>query len=118
MMKDNIDKFMKNSSIHMANLNRNLKNTKSEVSVDYICFDTLGIMVVTNSVLLNSDLLIIEKYVKNLENIDFTQVKTLWLPQSKSYLKIIGIPYYPCGSYNSQERITSLTTLSLPSNWG
>ena len=77
MMKDNIDKFMKNSSIHMANLNRNLKNTKSEVSVDYICFDTLGIMVVTNSVLLNSDLLIIEKYVKNLENIDFTQVKTL-----------------------------------------
>ena len=77
MMKDNIDKFMKNSSIHMANLNRNLKNTKSEVSVDYICFDTLGIMVVTNSVLLNSDLLIIEKYVKNLENIDSTQVETL-----------------------------------------
>jgi len=29
-------------------------------------------MVVTNSVLLNSDLLIIEKYVKNLENIDST----------------------------------------------
>ena len=77
MVKDNIDKFMKNSSIHVANLNRNLKNTKSEVSVDYICFDTLGIMVVTNSVSLNSDLLIIEKYVKNLENIDSTQVETL-----------------------------------------
>jgi len=107
MAKDNIDKFMKNSSIHVANLNRNLKNTKSEVSVDYICSDPLGIMVVTNSVLLNSDLLIIEKYIKNLENINFTQVKTLQLPQSKSYLKIIGIPYYPCGSYNFQERITS-----------
>jgi len=75
--KDNIDKFMKNSSIHVANLNRNLKNAKSEVSVDYIHFDPLGIIVVTNSVSLNSNLLIIEKYIKNLENIDSTQVKTL-----------------------------------------
>ena len=77
MVKDNIDKFMKNFSIHVANLNRNLKNAKSEVSVDYICSDTLSIMVVTNSVSLNSDLLIIEKYIKNLENIDSTQVETL-----------------------------------------
>jgi len=77
MAKDNIDKFMKNSSIHVANLNRNLKNTKSEVSVDYIRSGPISITVVTNSVLFNSNLLIIEKYVKNLENIDSTQVKTL-----------------------------------------
>jgi len=70
--KDNIDKFMKNSSIHVANLNRNLKSTKSEVLVDYIHSDPLGITVVINSVSLNSDLLIIEKYIKNLENIDST----------------------------------------------
>jgi len=57
--------------------------------------------------LLNSDLLIIKKYVKILENIDFTQVKTPQLLQSKSYLKIIGIPYYPHGSYNSQEHLSS-----------
>ena len=107
IVKDNIDKFMKNSLIYVANLNRNLKNAKSEVSVDYIHSDILGIIVVTNSVLLNSDLLIIEKYVKNLENIDSTQVETLQLPQSKSYLKIISILYYPHGSYNSQEHITS-----------
>ena len=106
MAKDNIDKVMKNSSIHVANLNRNLRNTKSEVSVDFIRSNPLGIMVVTNRVSLNSDLLTIKKYVKNLENIDSTQVKTPWLPQSKSYLKIISIPYYPHRSYNSQERIT------------
>jgi len=41
MVKDNIDKFMKNSSIHVANLNKNLKNAKSEVSVDYIRSDSL-----------------------------------------------------------------------------
>ena len=72
MVKDNIDKFMKNSLIYVANLNRNLRNAKSKVSVDFICSDPLGITVVTNSVLVNYDLLIIEKYVKNLENIDST----------------------------------------------
>ena len=70
MGNDNIDKFMKNSSIHVANLNRNLRNAKSEVLVDFICSDLLGITVVTNKVLFPSNLLIIENYVKNLENID------------------------------------------------
>ena len=64
IVKDNINKFMKNSSIHMTNLNRNLRNTMSEVLVDFICSNPLGITVVTNKVLLNSNLLIIEKYVK------------------------------------------------------
>ena len=76
MVKNKIDKFIKNSSIYMTNLNRNLRNAKSEVLVDFIWSDPLRITVVTNKVLLNSDLLIIEKYVKNLENIDSTQVKT------------------------------------------
>jgi len=107
MVKDNIDKFMKNSLIHVANLNRNLRNTKFKVTVDFICSDLLSITVVTNRVLLNSNLLTIEKYIKNLENTDSTQVKTLRLPQSKLYLKIISILYYLCESYNSQERITS-----------
>ena len=76
MVKNNIDKFMKNSSIHVTNLNRNLRNAKSEVLVDFIQLDLLGITVVTKKVSLNSDLIIIEKYVKNLENINSTQVKT------------------------------------------
>jgi len=67
---ENIIKFMKNSSIHITNLNRNLRNAKSEVLVDFICSDLLGITVVTNKVLFPSNLLIIENYVKNLENID------------------------------------------------
>ena len=77
MVKNNIDKFMKNSLIHVANLNRNLRNTKFKVTVDFICSDLLSITVVTNRVLLNSNLLTIEKYIKNLENTDSTQVKTL-----------------------------------------
>ena len=76
MIKDNINKFMKNSLIHVTNLNRNLRNAKSEVLVDFIQLDLLGITVATNKVSLNSDLIIIEKYVKNLENINSTQIKT------------------------------------------
>ena len=76
MVKNNINKFMKNSSIYVTNLNRNLRNAKSEVLVNFIQLDLLGITVVTNKVSLNSDLIIIEKYVKNLENINSTQVKT------------------------------------------
>ena len=101
MVKDNINKFMKNSLIHVTNLNRNLRNAMSEVLVNFIRSDLLGIIVVTNKVSLNSNLLIIEKYVKNLENINSTQVKSSRLLQSKSYLKIIGILYYSHGSYNS-----------------
>ena len=95
MGNDNIEKFMKNSTIHVTNLNRNLRNAKSEVLVDFICSDLLRVTVITNKVLLSSDLLIIEKYVKNSENIDSSQVDSPHLPQSKFYLKIIGIPFYP-----------------------
>jgi len=43
--------------------------------------------------------------VKNLENIDSSQVDTPRLPQSKSYLKIIGISYFPNG--NLQDYLNS-----------
>ena len=105
MGNENNTKFMKNSYIHVINLNRNLRNVKSEVLVDFICSDPLGITVVTNKVSLPSDLLIIENYVNNSENIDSSQVDSLQLPQSKSYLKIIGIPYFPHD--NMQDYLTS-----------
>ena len=96
---------MKNSAIHIANLNRNLNNAKSEVSVDVIHPDLAGITIVTNKVSQASDLTIIKKYVKNLENIDSSQVDIPRLPQSKSYLKIIDIPYFPNG--NLQDRLNA-----------
>jgi len=55
MGNENITKFMKNSAIYITNLNRNLKNVKSEVLVDFICSNPVGITVVTNKVTLPSD---------------------------------------------------------------
>jgi len=42
--------FMKNLTTHVANINRLLRNAKSEVLVDYICSDPLGISIITNKV--------------------------------------------------------------------
>ena len=66
---------MKNSSIHVANMNRSLRNTKSEIFIDFIWSDPLGIMIVTNKVSLQLDLQIIKQYVKNADNIDTLQVE-------------------------------------------
>ena len=50
MTINNNNTFMKNSATYVANINRLLKNAKSEVLVDYIYSDPLGILVVTNKV--------------------------------------------------------------------
>jgi len=105
MSNDNNSKFMKNFSVHVTNINRALRNAKSEVLADFICSDSLGIIVITNKVSLQLDLQIIEQYIKNLDNIDTLQVKVSCFPQPKSYLKIIGIPYFLHG--NSQDCLTS-----------
>jgi len=105
MSSDNRDRFMKNSAIHVANLNRNLNNAKSKVSVNVIRLDLAGITIITNKVSQASDLTIIEKYIKNSENINSSQVDTSRLPQSKSYLKIIDISYFP--NNNLQDRLNA-----------
>ena len=105
MSKDNIDTFIKNSSLHVSNINRQFQNAKSEILVDYIRAELLGITVVTNKVAQPLDLMLIDQYVKNSSDINALQVEESRLPKSKSYLKIIGIPYYP--HTNFQERLTS-----------
>ena len=72
---ENIMKFIKNSSLHITNINRSLRNTKSEVLVDFIQLDPLEITVVTNKVALQSDLQIIEHYIKNANDINSLHIK-------------------------------------------
>ena len=105
MSSDNAVSFMKNSLLNVANINRELQNAKTEVLVDYIWSDNTGIVVVTNKVVQQSDLSIIDRYIKNSNDINSLQVEDSRLPKSKSYLKIIGILFYPYA--NSQEKLTS-----------
>jgi len=90
---DNMGKFMANSSNHIININRLLKNIKSECKVDYIRSEKSDITIVTDKVASALDLQNIEKYVKNANQINAESVQAPRLPQSKSYLKIIGLPY-------------------------
>ena len=97
---------MKNSSSHVANINRSLRNAKTDILVDYIRSDNTGISVIVNKIAQPSDIAIIDNYIKNSTNINSLQVKEARLPMSKSYLKIIGIPYYP-HSDNHQTKLSS-----------
>ena len=60
MSSDNNNSVMKNLAAHVVNINKLLRNAKSEVSADYICSDPIGISIVTNKVALQSDLQIID----------------------------------------------------------
>jgi len=91
---DNANKFVKDSSIHIANINRALKNIKSDVMANLIHVENKGVVISTNKVASPLDLQSIKKYVKNAQCIKTEQIESLRLPQSKSYFKIIGILYF------------------------
>ena len=94
MSGDNSNSFMKNSSTHISNLNRLLRNAKTEIVVDFIRSNPIGLVIITNKVAIQSDLQIIDQYVKKSEDINELQVEESCLSQSKSYLKITGILYF------------------------
>ena len=71
MSGDNVSSFMKNSSLHVANINRLLWNAKTDVLVNYICSGNTGITIVMNKVSQQSDMTIINHYVKNSNDINF-----------------------------------------------
>jgi len=87
-------RFTKDSASHIININHILKNIKSNICADYISLDIKGVNIVTNNVASNSDLLEIEKYIKQSLDNNSNTIASLRLPQSKSYLKIVGILYY------------------------
>ena len=61
--------------------------------VDYIQLEISGVTIVLNSIVLASDYQVIENYTENVDNIMSENIQAPRLPQSKSYLRIIGIPY-------------------------
>ena len=93
MNNDNKAKFMEDSSTHVSNLNRALRNIKSEVMVDFVRQELASVVIVTSKVASELELQTIENYIKNVNQIEAEGVDVPWLPQSKSYLKITGIPY-------------------------
>jgi len=102
--------FIREFSFHIININRALKGIKSNVMANFIHTNAKGIIISTNNVMCPSDLQKIKKYVKNSLCAVADQIELPRLPQSKSYLKIVGIPYLSevtntCLSSNDVEKI-------------
>ena len=74
MSNDNINKFMKESSLHVTNINQSLRNAKSELLANFIYLDISSVIVVTNKVMVQSDLYIIKNYIKKVKDIDTVNV--------------------------------------------
>jgi len=94
MSKTNVDNIMASLADHVTNINRALKTIKSKVMVDYIHLETMRVTIVSNAVASQSNLQVMERYIKNIENIMSDDVQVPRLPQSKSFSKIIEISYF------------------------
>ena len=62
--------FMKELSAHVYNINRALKNIKSEIIADFIHLDNKGIIITTNKMTSMLNLQTIKRYIKNINNIE------------------------------------------------
>ena len=93
MAKHTAELIVNSAHIHIANINKCLKNSKSDIVADFIRSTNNGIIITTNKPANDLNLSTIEKYLKSIQNVDSDLIKSPHLPKSKSYIKIIGLPY-------------------------
>ena len=94
MSTNNSEAIALQANSYISNINRFLKSIKSEVSADFICSNNRKIIITTNKVTASSNLNIVERYVKKLNNINSNNVISHYLSQFKLYLKILEMLYF------------------------
>ena len=80
MSIENAEYFIRESSMHVININRTLKDIKSNIMADFIHIDSKRIIISTNNIACPLDLQEIEKYVKNLLYTVADQIEAPKLP--------------------------------------
>ena len=93
MAKSNAELIINSAHIHISNINKCLKNSKSNIFADFIRYNASGIIITTKTPTNDLDLSTIKNYLKNVQNINPDSIESPRLPKSKSYMKIIGLPY-------------------------
>ena len=93
MSGNNIKTFMLSLNNHVVNINQALKNIKSDVIIDFIYSDYRELVLVSNKVMAQLNICVISHYVENVNNMNSEDIQDGHLPQSKSYIKILGLPY-------------------------
>jgi len=85
--------IVNNANNHIGQINGLFRSYKSNLSIDCIRVTSSRIMVTTNNVASTSDLSLVKKYFKSLDDIESKDISPR-LPQSKSFLKILGVPFF------------------------
>ena len=67
---------MLKANAYILNLNRFLKRVKSEYFVDFIYTNNKRLFITTNKVAITSNLNIIKKYIKDLNNIGYNDIES------------------------------------------
>ena len=93
MTKLNAELIVKSAHIHVTNINECLKNSKSDIIADFICISNNGIIITMNCPANASELSRIENFLKKINNINQDSIEGPHLLKSKSFMKIIGLPY-------------------------
>ena len=91
--KLNAELIVNSANQIIANINKGLKEIKSEIFANFIYIINKGVIITTNKLASTSNLIIIKKYIKNSNNINLNAINSSHFPKSKSYLKIIGLLY-------------------------
>ena len=93
MAKHTAELIVNSAYTYIANVNKCLKNTKPDIAIDFIQSTNNGIVITINKPANDLNLSTIEKYLKNIQNIDSDSIESPHLPKSKSYMKIIRLSY-------------------------
>ena len=91
--KVNAELIVNSAHIYISNVNNCLKNSKSDIIADFIWINVNGIIITINKPANDLDLSTIEKYLKNIKNINLDSIKSPCLSKSKLYMKIIRLLY-------------------------
>ena len=76
---NNMEKVIVQSNIYISNINRLLKDIKLEISANFICSDNKEVIIIINKIVFFSNLNIVEKYMKKLNNVNSNNIMSFRL---------------------------------------
>ena len=101
--QNNSNIIRSNVSFYINNINKHLKDANSNNLANFIYVDKVSVIITICVAASEQDMRTIKKAIKNSKEINKDSVKSSYLPQSKSYLKILGLSYF---SKNMNKPIT------------
>jgi len=93
MSKSNVEVILNQANFLIININRHLKEAKSNIITDFIHLENDGVILTIFQAVFAQDMSIIKKCVKEINNINSKHIDTPQLPKLKLYLKILGLSY-------------------------